>query len=206
MTESIKNVFQKLIMEEISISEFENWLYKIPENQDETESELYLELISFNFKQSAAKEQLTKELTGKLFSEEEIKSWKLRNIFSKYGWFKERAIQLDFHKNTGSDTYDYAKNILTEFGGLNIGQEKISSDYPPNEICFFRKPKYFNEPKVGEIYYIADTSRSYAIIGVGKEEEYYILVEPIDTLYFCGKGFDNVMGAILFNTNELIKV
>jgi len=163
-------------------------------------------LISFNFKQTDAKEVLTKELTGKLFSEEEIKSWKLRNIFSKYGWFKERTIQLESHKKIVSDTYDYAKNILIEFGGLNIGQEKISSDYPPNEICFFKKPKYFNEPKVGEIYYIADTSRSYAVIGVGKNEKYYVLVEPIDTLYYCGKGFDNVMDAILFNTNELIKV
>ena len=67
-----KKVFQQLINDRASIEEFENWVYLSEKMLSEVlDSQNYLKLISFNFKESDTKEEL-KNILEKMMTED---SW-----------------------------------------------------------------------------------------------------------------------------------
>lgn len=159
MKNSIKDLFQKIIMEEISILEFENWLYENHSIEDKIGSDIYIELISLNFKRRDSKAELTKLLTGKIITEEELKAWKLRNIFSNYGWFEGRKVQLEPDQNKSSNLYSYAIKILEEFG-----------------VCMLAKGKYLLI--IRQMKYASLTSHNYHTIA--KLEKYTTLLKRVE--------------------------
>ncbi len=193
---SIQILIEKLVKNEITILEFEDAIYRDIKLEHVLGEVLYIELVSFNYKQKDGIYQLLKLVTDKVVTQDEVRRWQLQKLFSKYGWFEGRKVRLKRHKKSYSKAYDYATTILKEFGGIEI--EEINQDgYRRRGFLFFKQPSAGNIEGIGSVYFFAETDRSYSFIAVDEQGKYYVFIESVDLYFYCGEDFYKVMSYFL---------
>ncbi len=83
MTDSIKLIFFKLLNEDISIQEFEAWLYNSTNDlEKQLPNDLYISLISFNYRQKDTLNLLYK-LISDYIHQGEFEFWRIKELLTK---------------------------------------------------------------------------------------------------------------------------
>lgn len=103
--------FYNTIIGNIPIEEFESWIYHDNEVESLFPEEDYMELISFNYKENGAKNELIRLLTSKYIDLGEYEKWKLLNKL-------KNALEGD----------EYLSKILIEFYGLYCSGYELLND------------------------------------------------------------------------------
>jgi len=81
LPDELKYRFFKTIFGDISVSEFEQWLYQTDDVERHLMADDYLDLISYNFKQPGAKYGLV-QILEKHINLGEYQTWKLENLLN----------------------------------------------------------------------------------------------------------------------------
>jgi len=194
------------LLNRISIAEFENIIYQEKKLEESIGQAIYFDLISFNYQRKGAYSELMKLLEEKVIPENDLKHWRIRNIFSKHGWYEGRKCNLESFDYCDTEAQRIAVRILEEFGGLEIEPEK-DSKYDFIDIVFFKAPYVEISKKLGYLAFFASAQRSYASLCVDSKGVFYIHYEIVNELHLLGKGFDDSIAAVLFNlkSGELIE-
>ena len=123
----IKEIFYKTIQDEISLDDFENWLYTNKEIEILFPSDDYLELISLNFKKSGAKYELWK-LLQKHIDPGDFEQYKMLGLLYEA---RQKTNRLPFILKEFYDLYCSGYNFLQELGigyGLTIEVPRINTE------------------------------------------------------------------------------
>ncbi len=201
------DLFKDFILNRISIEEFEDIVYQKKELEESIGQAIYLDLISFNYQSKSAYYELMKLLEEKVILENDLQHWKIRNIFSKHGWYEGRKFNLESFDYSDTEAQRIAVIILEEFGGLEIEPES-DSKYDFRDVIFFKAPYVEISKKLGHLAYFASTQRSYAHVCVDNKGVYYIYYEMTHELHLLGTEFDDSIAAILFNleSGKLVEI
>ena len=92
MTESNKIEFYEYLNRELSISQFEEFVYAQKTLEQELDKDNYLDLIGFNFKDKNATDQLDELIFDRLVSEEDFETWRLTKLLHQ---FIETEVDID---------------------------------------------------------------------------------------------------------------
>lgn len=92
MTEPNKIEFYKYLNRELSVSQFEEFVYAQRTLEQEVEKGIYLELIGFNFKDKNARDQLEDFIFDNIITEAEFETWRLKKLLYQ---FIETEIDID---------------------------------------------------------------------------------------------------------------
>lgn len=76
--------FYKFLNGDIVISEFENFIYKSPDLEQQLNSDTYLELISFDFKDKYVIERLPDFIKEEIIEEGPFETWRLREVLNAF--------------------------------------------------------------------------------------------------------------------------
>jgi hypothetical protein len=82
MTDDIKLRFFRALSGDLTIDEFEQWVYQSDELKQALTEDFHFELMSFGYKQRGARFELTKIL-NKLIDIGEYETWKLKRLLDK---------------------------------------------------------------------------------------------------------------------------
>lgn len=92
MIESSKIEFYKFLNRELTLSDFEEFVYSENSLEQELDNDFYLELIGFNFKDKNAREQLEDLIFDRFLTEAEFETWRLQRLLNK---FIETEVDID---------------------------------------------------------------------------------------------------------------
>jgi len=194
----MQDIFKDFILNKISTREFEKQIYQCTELEKILGEERYSRLISFDFNQNDVNYELIKLLEEIIIPEQDHKYWRLRSIFSKCGWYEGRKFNIGPIYKSSSSSLGIARDILNEFGGLEIDTYK-ESKYNWGDISFFKTPIVEISKTLGPIAYFASAQRSYSHLCVDNKGKFYINFDVTGELYFLRESFDDAMEAILFH-------
>lgn len=118
LPQDIKERFYKTIKGEISLEDFEQWLYADKELEKYLNSDDYLDLISFGFKQGGAKYELW-DLLKKHIDIGEFETYKMLGLLYEA---KQKTKRLPYILMEFYDLYCKGYNFFQDLGlGLGIG-------------------------------------------------------------------------------------
>ena len=78
-SDEIEETFIIFMAGELSLKDIEQWLYNTPEVEDYLGESAYLELVSFNFRQSAANYEFNKLISGYIL-QTKYKNWDIKRL------------------------------------------------------------------------------------------------------------------------------
>ncbi len=123
MTESNKIEFYKFLKGETSVSAFEEFIYTQKTLEQDLDKDLYLELLGFNFKNKNSRVQLEGLIFGRLITEAEFETWRLKKSLKE---FIESEVdidkKLDNFYSMYCDSYDQKGELVNGYRFLgNLG-------------------------------------------------------------------------------------
>lgn len=126
MTTAVPNYdlkFYELLMGNLSIEDFEDFVYSDTNLEKQLREGIYLQLISFDFKDKFAKEKLINLIKTKIIQDGKFETWKLKTILNDFLNQPERIdINLDKLYNLYCGKYEENKARKYEYKFLgNLG-------------------------------------------------------------------------------------
>lgn len=119
LPDHIRITFYQAMIGEMDLNRFEQWVYKSSELEQQLSEQLYLDLISFNYKKSGAKYELF-HLLELHVDKGEYETYKLRRLLCKA---KEQSLELPGILEQFYELYCYGYDFLGELAidyGLTV--------------------------------------------------------------------------------------
>lgn len=197
----MQQLFKEILLGKISLSEFKGQIYDRPELEIELKKGVYLDLISFNYKQNDSYYELIKFINEKIVLKDQRLHWKIRSVFSKYGWYEGREIEVENYAANDSKSQEIGLKIIKEFGGVKIDSEpQIAGDL--GDITFYKTLYAVESKKLGILTFFASIQSSYGNISVDNNGDFYEVDDILSQLYFLRRDFETAMEKILFKKGE----
>lgn len=205
--EESENVFYNFLDGNYSISQFENAIYESRQLPNKLDSDLYFELMSFNFKDSSQHKKLEDFIRQEIINPEDYDKWKLYNLFTKAGW-KEDVYEKHF---LIEDSSKLPHLFLKYYHGLSIGEVGKGILQAKSDVLFLNEPIESDLDSswffLGELMQIGYAHHENIILFMNNEGDIYIYIELTDEMYFGGT-FEDTMFKLLYGLDygeELIK-
>ena len=126
LSKDLKERFYKTIIGDISLDDFEHWLYADKELKEQLKSDDYLNLISFSFKKRGAVHELG-NLLKKLIDPGEFETYKMLELLNEA---KQKTERLPFILMEFYDLYCKGYSFLQDLGlgiGLDIEVPRVNN-------------------------------------------------------------------------------
>ena len=182
LTPDIKERFLNTIHGDISIDDFEQWIYQSKELENELQPDDHFELISFNFKQPGAVYGLRK-LLNKHLEQGEYEAWRLKKLLN----IVERK-EGDY-PSAITEFYDLYYKGYTFFDNLAFGYS-LDLEYPSQyNVDTFDELSLEQQKKLADSFYpqileeikrVREWLDSGKIIPTGIQDEFLGYYEFID--------------------------
>ena len=176
----IEEIFFKMLNDDIGILVFEQWLYENKQLEHVLNDEDYLELISFGYKQKAAKYELRK-LLQRVINGPKYEKWRLLEMLAAVLKKDKKMplILMDFY-----DLYCHGYTFLYKLGmeyGLNVIVPSMGSAYTWEELPLKDQEKLLQSffPEIeNEVVKVIDLLNHGQVVPMGKIDElYYTFVD-----------------------------
>lgn len=132
----------------------------------------------------------------------------VEQLFINAGWHKGREIKVKKQVlNSFKSAYKNAVTVITEFGGLNVGEVGAGRELSASDICFrtetFDFGSEFHNYWVNlntSLFSIASAHHDHMLLLVDDSNDFYIFTEPDEQLYKVGS-FDETVKRVLLGIN-----
>lgn len=125
MLETDKDRILNFLIGKEKLNDFESWVYNDPDLESRVGGELYFELISVNYKDKFALDNLNRIIIGNYVAHTDFEYFKYKSILKDSGWHKNRHLEINFSRSHMTPEIRNAVTIIEEFGGLKfISPEK----------------------------------------------------------------------------------
>ena len=214
MQETDKIKILNFLLRVESIKEFETWIYNEHNLESRIDSELYQELLGFNYNDKFAIDKLSRFILGKYISEDDFEKFKYESFLRNSGWHPNRRINIELSEAEHSSEIKNAIKILEEFGNLKLNSPNKRNNSILTYIQFFDKPGAIeNMKKFGlneNLVCFAQAHNGHIDLFVDKNNKFYQLDNVVceDLYEYTGLGFEHMMKELieLKNVNNFRKI
>ncbi|MEH0152576.1 hypothetical protein V6R21_00440 [Limibacter armeniacum] len=203
MEETDKRRILNFLSGNVSVKEFESWLYNNSELESRLGFDCFFDLINIDFNNNDSVYATKLALLGKYIDLEELKSFKYYRTLEQAGWFHGRRLGKTVETKNLNPEFKHAWNIISEFGGLELIITYESDYWTPKNIKF---PETIERTSYGVKYGLDKPLICFANIDdynsalyVDDENNYYQLddIASIDLYQFKGGGFSKMIQNLL---------
>ena len=132
----------------------------------------------------------------------------INKLFTDAGWYEGRKFKVKtLASNSSSAAYKNAVNLLTEFGGLNVGEVGPGREQSASDICFkadaldFRSELHnYWEILNTSLFTVASAHHDHMLLLVDDSNDFYIFTDPDEQLYLVGS-FEETVKRVLLGLN-----
>lgn len=208
MQEADKNRILNFLIRKETINDFESWIYNDRELESRIGSELFFELIGFNYKDKFVLDKLTRIIIGNYISYTDFEKFKYESILQDYGWYKNRQIEINLSTVQMTPEIKNAVAIIEEFGGLKFISTEKKNNWTFTFVEFLDSPgETQNMKEYGvnkNLVCFATAHNSHVTLFVDENNKYYQLDNVIsENLYeYRGLNFEDMMRELL----EIVKI
>ncbi len=183
----------------ISVREFESWLYEDQALESKIGFEFYFDLIDIDYRDKDSAYIANKKLLGKHIDPLELKNFKYQKVLKQAGWFQGRKTERTIKSEKFKREIKNALDIIAEYGGLELISPYKAHYWTPRDIIF---PETIERVCHGAKYGLDKPLICFANIDdynsalyVDDENNYYQLddIANIDLLRFKGKEFSKML-------------
>ena len=136
MKDADKQKILKFLTGKLLPLEFESWVFEETELESRIRTEVYEDLIAFNYKNKDIIHVARKSLVDKYISEEELKEFQFINVLKQAGWSKGRSEKSVNEKLKMLPIMKNAFEIISEYGGLKLNRLFEAKYWTPRNIEF----------------------------------------------------------------------
>ena len=199
MVESDKQRIFNFLIGNTPFKEFESWLYGDAELESRIGTDFHFDLIEIDYRTKHCIYEANQKLLGKYISSLELKNFKYQKVLEGAGWFHGRKIELTVKSKKLKSELLNAREILSEFGGLELISPYKPNYWTPRNIIF---PETIKGSLPGAKYglnksliCIAHIDDDNSALYVDDENNYYQLdaIAANDLFKFKGKEFPNLL-------------
>lgn len=201
--ENWETLFCELINGKIDFLDFESKIYEIKELEEVIDHDLYIQLISLNYKDPNNQFFILNIANEILIKENCYHDWKLCDLFKKAGWKMKNC--------SGNIQSNAAELIACMYGGLEVGELGKGVEMEKNIISFFTTPDVvdFIEPWyaiIGKVKQVGIAIHGELVLFVDQEGFFYIYVDMTDEMYLGGNFKETMYKLLLgFDYGKMIK-
>ncbi|WP_044203402.1 SUKH-3 domain-containing protein [Flammeovirga sp. OC4] len=203
MEEADKRKILNFLSGNVSVKEFESWVYNNSELESRLGTDCFFDLINADFNNKESVYAIKSALLGKYIDLEELKNFKYHKILEQAGWFDGRKMKKAVETKNLQPELKHAWNILSEFGGLELITTYESDYWTPRNIKF---PETIEQMNNGARYGLEKKLICFANIDdynsalyVDDENNFYQLddIASIKLYQFKGKEFSKMIQNLL---------
>jgi hypothetical protein len=99
MLETDKDRILNFLIGKEKLNDFESWVYNDPDLESRVGGELYFELISVNYKDKFALDNLNRIIIGNYVAHTDFEYFKYKSILKDSGWHKNRHLEINFSRS-----------------------------------------------------------------------------------------------------------
>lgn len=136
MEESDKERILGFLIGNMPVREFESWLYKDLDLESRIGSDFHFDLIDIDYVDKDCVYLANSKLLGKHIDPLELKDFKYRKVLKQAGWFYGRRNEQTIKDKKFKSELKNAKDILEEFGGLELISPYKADYWTPRNIVF----------------------------------------------------------------------
>nr|WP_321411214.1 SUKH-3 domain-containing protein [uncultured Carboxylicivirga sp.] len=201
MKENDKDRILDFLIGNESIGDFEAWLNNDPDMEIRLGSELYNELIGFNYNDKFVLNNFSKLILDNFVTTDDFETWNYIRLLKDSGWHQGRNIEISKSMLKKASINKTAINIIREFGGLEICETDKSGHNPQTLVDFNIDPVSTNMSKYGfekEMSYFASAHDHNMYLYVDENDKYYMDNIAGDKLYiYTGLNFEQMIKELL---------
>ncbi|BDD03975.1 SUKH-3 domain-containing protein [Aureibacter tunicatorum] len=188
-----------LLIGKMPVREFESWLFKDLELESRIGSDMYFDLIDIDYRDSNSSCIVSQTLMGKHIDPVELKDFKYHKVLEQAGWYHGRKTEQTVTSKKLTPELKNARDILTEFGGLELISPYKCDYWTPRNICF---PETIERLSHGVKYGLDKPLICFAHIDdfnsalyIDDENNYYLLddIANIDLFRFKGNELSTLL-------------
>ena len=132
----------------------------------------------------------------------------IKKIFTDAGWHEGREFKVKAKVlSSANAAYQNAVNILSEFGGLDIGEVGPVRELSASDISFGTETFDFGsefhnswEKLNTSLFVVASAHRDHMVLLVDDSNNFYIFTDPDEQLYLVGS-FEETVKRVLLGLN-----
>ncbi|MBD0404631.1 SUKH-3 domain-containing protein [Flammeovirga sp. EKP202] len=203
MEEADKRKILNFLSGNVSVKEFESWVYNNSELESRLGSDCFFDLINVDFNDKDSVYATKSPLLGKCIDLEELKNFKYHRTLEQAGWFDGRKMKNAVETKNLQPELKHAWNILSEFGGLELITTYESDYWTPRNIKFPETVERINNgASYGldkQLICFANIDDYNSALYVDDENNYYQLddIESIKLYQFKGVEFSKMIQNLL---------
>lgn len=200
-----QDMFYKFLDGTYTLLDLEKNIFTYKELEEILGSNVYLELISFNFLDKTSNYEIKEFIENHIIEDVDIHKWKVCSMINDaLGNIQEReSIQY-------SEDIRLPELFLKEFGGLKVGEIGAGIDIGKSNVEFFLKPyksdleKHW-EDLLGKLSLIGKAHHDNIYIFMNEQGIMYIYMDMVDIMYFGGD-FEETMTKLLLGIDFGIRI
>jgi hypothetical protein len=132
----------------------------------------------------------------------------IEKLFTDAGWHKGRKVNVKKRVlNSFKSAYINAVAVISEFGGLNVGEVGAGRELSASDICFRSEAFDFGseihnywENLNTSLFAFASAHHDHILLLVEDNNDFYIFTDPDEQLYKVGS-FDETIKRVLLGLN-----
>ncbi len=132
----------------------------------------------------------------------------IKKLFTDAGWHEGRKIKVKTKiLNSFNSAYKNAIDVLSEYGGLSVGEVGSGRELSASDICFktetFDFGSEFHNYWVNlnvSLFAVASAHHDHMLLLVDESNNFYIFTDPVEKLYLVGS-FEETIKRVLLGIN-----